>query len=72
MYALREGLARLAEEGLEKSWSNHRSCVEMLWEGVEKLGLQLFVTDKVFLQIFIWAFSIIFFVYNSSDCHGYK
>ncbi|KAK3105138.1 hypothetical protein FSP39_018030 [Pinctada imbricata] len=46
VYALREGLARLAEEGLEKSWANHRHCVEELWEGIEKMGLQLLVKDK--------------------------
>lgn len=46
VYAIREGLARLAEEGLEKSWETHRRCAEMLWEGVEKLGLELLVQDK--------------------------
>lgn len=46
VYAIREGLARLAEEGLEKSWETHRKCAEMLWEGAEKLGLELLVQDK--------------------------
>ncbi|XP_067659625.1 alanine--glyoxylate aminotransferase-like [Haliotis asinina] len=45
-YALREGLARLAEEGLESSWARHKQCAEMLHDGVEKLGLQLLVKDK--------------------------
>lgn len=45
-YALREGLARLAEEGLENSWANHAKCVEMLHKGIEDLGLSLFVKDK--------------------------
>lgn len=46
VYALREGLARLAEEGLENSWANHKKCAEMLHEGLEKLGLELLVKDK--------------------------
>lgn len=35
------------EQGLEKSWETHRKCAEMLWEGAEKLGLELLVQDKV-------------------------
>ncbi|CAG5115113.1 unnamed protein product, partial [Candidula unifasciata] len=46
IYQLREGLARLAEEGLEKSWEDHRVCSELLYEGLEKLGLELLVKDK--------------------------
>ncbi|OWF46714.1 Serine--pyruvate aminotransferase, mitochondrial [Mizuhopecten yessoensis] len=46
IYALREGLSRLAEEGLEASWSNHKRCAEMLHEGVASLGLELLVKDK--------------------------
>ncbi|XP_053379280.1 alanine--glyoxylate aminotransferase-like isoform X2 [Mercenaria mercenaria] len=46
-YALREGLARLAEESLENSWANHVKCVHKLHEGLESLGLKLFVTDKL-------------------------
>ncbi|KAH9513511.1 hypothetical protein Btru_033229 [Bulinus truncatus] len=46
IYALREGLARLAEEGLEKTWEDHRVCSEMLYDGIEKLGLELLVNDK--------------------------
>ncbi|XP_038061547.1 serine--pyruvate aminotransferase, mitochondrial-like [Patiria miniata] len=46
VYALREGLAMLAEEGLENCWVRHRQCAEMLWAGLEKLGLKLLVTDR--------------------------
>lgn len=42
-YALREGLAILAEEGLEESWRRHRQCAEMLHAGLEDMGLTLFV-----------------------------
>eukprot|EP00731_Ephydatia_muelleri_P014900 Em0008g620a len=45
-YALKESLAMLAEEGLEASWSKHKRNAELLWEGLEKLGLELFVKDK--------------------------
>ncbi|GFO08418.1 Zinc finger mynd domain-containing protein 12 [Plakobranchus ocellatus] len=46
IYALREGLARLAEQGLEKSWQEHRKCAEMLYEGLEKMGLEMWIKDK--------------------------
>ncbi|KAL5015185.1 hypothetical protein ScPMuIL_009455 [Solemya velum] len=46
VYAIREGLARLAEVGLESSWAQHKMCAEMLHEGLEKLGLKLLVEDK--------------------------
>ena len=34
-------------QGLENSWSIHKNCAEMLHEGLEKLGLDLLVKDKV-------------------------
>ncbi|CAH1800142.1 unnamed protein product [Owenia fusiformis] len=46
LFALREGLAILAEEGLEKSWEKHRRISRLMWEGVEALGLELFVKDE--------------------------
>ncbi|XP_052760161.1 alanine--glyoxylate aminotransferase-like [Mya arenaria] len=46
VYALREGLARLADVGLETSWETHKSCAEALLDGVEKLGLELLVKEK--------------------------
>lgn len=45
-YGLRESLSLLAEEGLEASWRKHRRNAELLWEGLEKLGLELFVKDQ--------------------------
>ena len=33
VYGLREGLALLAEEGLEKCWERHRKCAERLHKG---------------------------------------
>jgi len=43
VYALREGLALLAEEGLEKCWDRHRKCADRLHKGLEAMGLELFV-----------------------------
>ncbi|XP_071805822.1 alanine--glyoxylate aminotransferase-like [Asterias amurensis] len=45
VYALREGLAMLAEEGLENSWKRHKECSKMLYAGLDKLGLKLLVSD---------------------------
>ena len=42
-YALREALSIIAEEGLEKRWQRHRINAEMLWEGLEELGIKCHV-----------------------------
>ncbi|CAH3198860.1 unnamed protein product, partial [Porites evermanni] len=46
VYALRESLAILAEEGLENSWRRHHDTIEHFWTGLEKMGLEMFVADK--------------------------
>ncbi len=38
-YALREALRIIAEEGLENRFARHRAHAEMLWAGLEALGL---------------------------------
>ncbi|XP_066993748.1 alanine--glyoxylate aminotransferase [Anabrus simplex] len=40
---LREGLALIAEEGLENCWERHQSCAKQLHAGITELGLELFV-----------------------------
>lgn len=45
MYGLREGLAMVAEEGLENCWRRHRLCTDRLHEGIQQLGLEFFVAD---------------------------
>jgi len=45
VYALREGLRVVLEEGLEARWRRHRENAEMLWDGLEALGLVLHVPD---------------------------
>lgn len=34
-------------QGLEKSWADHKACSELLYNGLEKLGLELLVKNKV-------------------------
>lgn len=38
-YALREALRLISEEGLEARWERHQANAEMLWEGLEELGI---------------------------------
>jgi alanine-glyoxylate transaminase/serine-glyoxylate transaminase/serine-pyruvate transaminase len=42
-YALAEGLAVIAEEGLENRWARHRGAHERLVKGLENLGLSMHV-----------------------------
>ncbi|HWB82661.1 MAG TPA: alanine--glyoxylate aminotransferase family protein [Bryobacteraceae bacterium] len=44
-YALREGLALVAEEGLENCWERHRRNNAAFVAGVEAMGLQMFVGE---------------------------
>eukprot|EP00057_Strongylocentrotus_purpuratus_P024240 XP_011678714.1 PREDICTED: serine--pyruvate aminotransferase, mitochondrial isoform X2 [Strongylocentrotus purpuratus] len=46
LYQLREGLAMVAEEGLEECWKRHKAAARALYAGLEKLGLKLFVEDE--------------------------
>lgn len=42
-FALREALRLVYEEGLEKRIKRHRTNAELLWQGLESIGLQLHV-----------------------------
>jgi alanine-glyoxylate transaminase/serine-glyoxylate transaminase/serine-pyruvate transaminase len=44
-YAMREALAIVAEEGLEKMWARHEAVHKQMWEGLSKMGLEPFVED---------------------------
>lgn len=46
IYALREGLRLVAEEGLEKRWARHRENALLLWAGLQDLGLELLVPPE--------------------------
>ncbi|XP_025965171.2 alanine--glyoxylate aminotransferase [Dromaius novaehollandiae] len=45
-FSLREGLAMLAELGLESLWERHRANCTYLCEGLQDLGLELFVKEE--------------------------
>jgi len=45
IFALRQALQVVADEGLENSWARHRETAEFLWSELEKMGLQCHV-DK--------------------------
>jgi len=47
LYALREALALLAEEGLENVWQRHKQCMALFHTGLEQLGLKLLVRDAL-------------------------
>lgn len=44
-YALREGLAMVAEEGLEARWERHRKNHEAFVAGIEAMGLSMLVPE---------------------------
>lgn len=45
VYALREGLRILYEEEIENRWARHKENIQMLVEGLEDIGLEIY-TDK--------------------------
>lgn len=45
-YALREALRIVAEEGLEARWERHLANAELLWSGLEKLGIYCHVPKE--------------------------
>lgn len=46
-YGLRESLRIVAEEGLEQRWKRHQQNAEMLWNGLEELGLTCHVEREL-------------------------
>lgn len=46
MYALREGLAIIAEEGIENVIKRHQKCARQLYKGIETLGLEFYVKSE--------------------------
>ena len=46
-FGIREALRLLAEEGLDNAWSRHRENAEMLWKGINRLGLSLHVPEHL-------------------------
>jgi alanine-glyoxylate transaminase/serine-glyoxylate transaminase/serine-pyruvate transaminase len=46
VYAFREALRVVADEGLENRWERHRSNAELLWEGLEELGVGCHVEKR--------------------------
>jgi alanine-glyoxylate transaminase / serine-glyoxylate transaminase / serine-pyruvate transaminase len=46
-YAFREALRLIAEEGLEARWERHAKNAEMLWDGLEELGIECHVEKHV-------------------------
>ena len=46
-FGIREALRLLAEEGLEASWSRHKTNSRLLWDGLEKIGLELHVKEDL-------------------------
>ncbi len=47
IYALREALRLVEEEGLERRWQRHRRNAQWLWAALEDMGLELFVPEEI-------------------------
>lgn len=45
MYALREGLRLVVEEGLAERWARHQDNAELFWEGLAQMGMSCHVVD---------------------------
>jgi alanine-glyoxylate transaminase/serine-glyoxylate transaminase/serine-pyruvate transaminase len=58
LYALREGLRMVEEEGLEARWERHRSNHRALVAGLEALGLKLFVENPAERMITVTAIQV--------------
>ncbi|MCC6604646.1 MAG: alanine--glyoxylate aminotransferase family protein [Anaerolineae bacterium] len=45
MYALREGLRLVVEEGLNERWARHQANAELFWEGLAAMGMSCHVKE---------------------------
>ncbi|MEW5300914.1 MAG: hypothetical protein WDW38_005173 [Sanguina aurantia] len=46
LYAMREALAILQDEGLPAIWARTQACHDQLWHGLNGLGLESFIANK--------------------------
>lgn len=46
-YALREALMLVVEEGLENRWQRHQDAADLLWAGLEDMGLKCYVDQEI-------------------------
>jgi alanine-glyoxylate transaminase/serine-glyoxylate transaminase/serine-pyruvate transaminase len=47
IYALREAIALVHLEGLERRWKRHKNAAEYLRMKLDGLGMEMFVAEKV-------------------------
>ena len=45
-FAIREGLRLIAKEGLHSIWSRHKKNADILWKGLDDLGMELHVSKE--------------------------
>jgi alanine-glyoxylate transaminase / serine-glyoxylate transaminase / serine-pyruvate transaminase len=58
IYAMREALRAVLDEGLEARWERHARCQQALIAGVEAMGLSLFVTNPADRLVTVTAINI--------------
>jgi aspartate aminotransferase-like enzyme len=58
IYALREALRAVLEEGLEARWKRHRENQQALIAGLEAMGLELFVSNPADRLVTVTAINI--------------
>jgi alanine-glyoxylate transaminase / serine-glyoxylate transaminase / serine-pyruvate transaminase len=58
IYAMREALRAVLEEGLEARWERHSRCQQALIAGLEAMGLTMFVTNPVDRLVTVTAINI--------------
>eukprot|EP00475_Leptophrys_vorax_P042357 TRINITY_DN79924_c0_g1_i1.p1 TRINITY_DN79924_c0_g1~~TRINITY_DN79924_c0_g1_i1.p1 ORF type:complete len:394 (-),score=118.14 TRINITY_DN79924_c0_g1_i1:55-1236(-) len=46
VYALREALRLVAEEGLEARWARHRATANLMWESLKEIGLECSIEQE--------------------------
>jgi alanine-glyoxylate transaminase / serine-glyoxylate transaminase / serine-pyruvate transaminase len=46
IFGLYEGLRMVHEQGLEHLWAKHQANARILWDGLEAMGLELFVPER--------------------------
>lgn len=46
IYALHEALVLISEEGIENVWERHRNAAELLYKGLESIGVHPYVDPK--------------------------
>lgn len=71
LYALKQAIIEAKEETIERRNERYRSCCKILWDGLEKLGLERLISDEEASMLLTTIIEPDISTYSFNDMHDY-